>query len=85
MSHHNLIQLPKKLPVSSPSPIPGKNEVIAIIAGTAAGAGPTTTGATTPAAPAAPAPPAATPPAVHAVCRTDTRGPIRVAKDGDAG
>ena len=79
--------IPKKLPVSSPIPIPGRREDIIIAAGTTAGAVatvPATTGAvTSPPTPAVSA--VIAPPVVPTVCRTDTRGPIRLDRAGIRG
>ena len=78
--------IPKKLPVSNPIPIPGRREDIIIAAGTTAGAVatvPATTGAVT--SPPTPAVSAVTTPVVPTVCRTDTRGPIRLDRAGIRG
>ena len=86
--------IPINSPLSSPNPIPGSREDIIIIAGiVAAGANPvppmTAGRLAAPPAPAAPAPPAAAPPAapppVTTVCRTDTRGLMRLPREGKSG
>ena len=75
-------------PLSSPSPIPGSREDIIIIAG-ATPVPPMAIGrVAAPPAPAAPAPPAAppaAPPPVTTVCRTDTRGLMRLPREGKSG
>ena len=86
--------LPKNIPLSNPSPMPGKREdIIIIIAGAVAPtvpaptAGPTAIGRV--AAPPAPAAPAAAPPVepppTATDCSTDTRGPMRLVKAGISG
>ena len=82
--------LPKNIPLSNPSPMPGKREdIIIIIAGAVAPIVPApTAGPTAPPAPAIPVPPTAPPaepPPTATDWSTDTRGPMRLVKAGISG